>query len=609
MKSKLFLLSILVYLSACVQAMTVSGVVSDDAGPLPGVQIFVVGTKKGTITDIDGEYSIEVEKGQVLKFTFLGYTTKTVKVSTSVVNVKLEAERRELDEMVIVSAEYRNVESSKRTASVAHFVPPFGYTHKPNAISPSDYESAEEYKSFVDNGFKSPSKDPLSTFSIDVDAASYSNMRRMINQGYMPNMDAIRTEEMVNYFDYDYAQPKGNDPVKVSAEIGQCPWNKKHRLVKLGLKAKEIDKELLPASNLVFLIDVSGSMGGATRIDLVKSSMRLLLNNLRDIDNVSVVTYASGVNVRLESTSGADKAKIKSVIDGLVASGATSGGEAIQLAYVQAKKNFKKDGNNRIILCTDGDFNIGPSSPEELTKLIEKERNSGVYLSILGYGMGNYKDNKMQALAQAGNGNHAYIDNIQEANKVLVKEFGSTMYTIAKDVKLQVEFNPAKVKAYRLIGYETRLLEAEDFNDDKKDAGEMGVGHTVTAMYEVVPVGVDSKVFDVDPLKYQKQIANTYNNKSGELLTVKMRYKDIDSSKSKMLEQAIVDEGGNSVSSDFNFAASVVMCSQLLRDSAYKGDASYDDVIKLARSSLGKDKDGYRSEFVRLVESMKGLAE
>lgn len=602
MKAKLLLLVFsLLCISMAAQTMKVTGTVADEQGdPIIGVTVAIEGTSVGTITDMNGKYTIDVEKGKVLVFSYVGLKTKKVKVNKPIIDVVLEDDDARLEEVVVMG--YGTQKKMALTGSVSHVV------NSPSGYYSYDQQNNEEYESFSDNSFKSPLKDALSTFSIDVDVASYSNMRRMINQGRMPNMDAVRTEELINYFDYDYPQPTGNDPVRVTAEIDDCPWNKQHRLVKLGLKAKEMDKDNLPPSNLVFLIDVSGSMSGATRIDLVKSSMKLLVNNLRETDNVSIVTYANGVDVRLESTSGKEKSKIIGVIDGLIASGGTSGGRGIQLAYEQAKKNFRKDGNNRIILCTDGDFNIGPSNPDELKKLIEKERNSGVYLSILGYGMGNYKDNRMQALSQAGNGNHAYIDNIQEANKVLVKEFGSTMHTIAKDVKLQLEFNPAKVQAYRLIGYETRLLAAEDFNDDKKDAGEMGVGHTVTAMYEIVPVGVKSNVYDVNPLKYQKQQKKAEENGMPDLFTVKMRYKNPDSNKSQLFEQAIVDKGGNNVSSDFNFAASVVMCSQLLRDSQYKGDTTYDDVIKLAKSSLGNDKDGYRSEFVRLMEVVKGLS-
>ncbi|NDV78252.1 VWA domain-containing protein [Dysgonomonas sp. 511] len=473
----------------------------------------------------------------------------------------------------------------------------------------------EEYASYTENKFRMAKEEPLSTFSVDVDAASYSNFRRFVNRGDLPRKDAIRIEEMVNYFSYNYSEPEGKDPVKISTEVGTCPWNEQHRLVKIGLKARNVPSANLPASNFVFLIDVSGSMYGATRLELVKTSLKMLVNNLREEDRVAIVVYAGNAGEVLPSTSGADKQKIKESLANLTAGGSTAGGAGIQLAYKIARKNFIKGGNNRIILCTDGDFNVGVSSNNGLKTLIEEERKSGVFLSILGYGMGNYKDSKMQTLAQAGNGNHAYIDNLQEANKVLVNEFGSTMYTVAKDVKLQIEFNPTKVQAYRLVGYESRLLNKEDFNDDTKDAGEMGAGHTVTAFYEVVPVGVKSNMIgNVDPLKYQNEDQPTSNRKIGksllpDLLTVKVRYKQPDRNKSKKMEVTLVDNNRNDVSDDFRFAASVAMFSQLIKESDYKGNATYDKAIALARSGTGNDKQGYRREFIRLMESVRGMAD
>ena len=435
-------------------------------------------------------------------------------------------------------------------------------------------------------------------------------MRRFINQGQLPPKDAIRTEELVNYFSYDYAKPTGVDPVRITTEVGVCPWNEKHRLVRIGLKAKEIPTANLPESNLVFLIDVSGSMFGPTRLDLVKSSLKLLVNNLREKDKVAIVVYAGSAGEKLPSTSGSDKQKIREALDELQAGGSTAGGEGIRLAYKIARKNFIKGGNNRVILCTDGDFNVGVSSKEGLESLIEEERKSGVFLTVLGYGMGNYKDNKMQALAEKGNGNHAYIDNIQEANKVLVNEFGGTISTVAKDVKLQIEFNPAQVEAYRLIGYESRLLNKEDFNDDAKDAGEMGAGHVVTAFYEVVPVGVKSDYAGkVDDLKYQKvddKKQRVYTN-SDELLTVKLRYKQPDKDVSKKIELVVKDDKKNQVSPDFRFASAVAMYGQLLSDSDFKADASYEKVVALAKKGLNNDERGYRREFIRLVEAASGL--
>jgi Ca-activated chloride channel family protein len=438
-------------------------------------------------------------------------------------------------------------------------------------------------------------------------------MRRYINQGQLPPAEAIRTEELVNYFSYDYARPTGSDPVKISVETGKCPWNAEHRLVRIGLKAKEILGENLPASNLVFLIDVSGSMQGPNRLGLVKSSLKLLINNLREKDRVAIVVYAGSAGEVLPSTPGSDKQKIREVLDNLEAGGSTAGGAGIQLAYSIAAKNFIKKGNNRIILCTDGDFNVGVSSLEGLESLIEKEsKSSGVFFTVLGYGMGNYKDSKMQVLAEKGNGNHAYIDNLQEANRVLVSEFGGTVHTVAKDVKLQIEFNPEHVQAYRLIGYESRLLNDEDFNDDTKDAGEMGVGHNVTAFYEVVPTGIKfSGAGNIDPLKYQKNKKKdekkTEFTGSKELLTVKLRYKDPDGQTSEKIELAVTDDKADNVSTDFRFASAVAMFGQILTNSDFKGDATFDKVITLAKKALGNDKQGYRHEFVRLAESAKGL--
>jgi Ca-activated chloride channel family protein len=416
---------------------------------------------------------------------------------------------------------------------------------------------------------------------------------------------------LINYFSYNYPEPTSSDPVRISAEVGNCPWNNQNRLVKIGLKARNIAEDNLPASNFVFLIDVSGSMEGPTRLGLVKSSLKLLVNNLRDKDRVAIVVYAGAAGEVLSSTSGSDKQKIKEALENLSAGGSTAGGAGIQLAYKIAKKNFTEGGNNRIILCTDGDFNVGVSSEDGLQKLIEQERKSGVFLSILGYGMGNYKDKKMQVLAQTGNGNHAYIDNLQEANKVLVNEFGATMYTVAKDVKLQIEFNPAKVQAYRLVGYETRLLNKEDFNDDTKDAGEMGAGHTVTAFYEVIPVGVKSNLTgNVDPLKYQKETNTDPASYSlhPDLLTIKLRYKQPDGDTSKKIEVPLIDNNMDNVSDDFRFAAAVAMFGQVVKDSQYKGNGSYDKAIALAQKGFGSDSQGYRHEFVRLMETAKGLA-
>lgn len=585
------------------QSLTVTGTVTDENDqPLIGVNVSIEKSRKGTVTNEHGKYSIEAIQGDIIRFSYIGYKTQKVKANRKIIDVKLYPDNNLLmEECVITSDEVSNRAISSKQMAVRSLGMP--------ALIYDRYANREEYSHNAENRFKSPVKDPLSTFSIDVDAASYSNIRRFINQGEMPPKDAVRIEEMINYFNYNYPKPTGNDPVRITTEVGICPWNKTHRLVQIGLKAREIESKNLPASNFVFLIDVSGSMFGPTRLELVKSSLRLLVNNLREKDRVAIVTYCGDARVALPSTPGNEKQKIKDALETLTAGGSTAGGAGIKEAYRIAQKNFIAQGNNRIILCTDGDFNVGASSETELENLIESKRKSGIFLTVLGYGMGNYKDNKMQILAQKGNGNHAYIDNIQEANKVLVNEFGSTMYAVAKDVKLQVEFNPAKVQSYRLVGYETRILNNEDFNDDTKDAGEMGAGHTVTALYEIIPTGISGNIpGSIDPLKYQTETnINTQTNNSSELLTVKLRYKTPEEEKSKKIEKSVTDTDKDNVSPDFRFASAVAMFAQLLKDSDFKGEATYDKVIETANKGLSFDPEGYRAEFVRLVQSAKGL--
>ena len=435
-------------------------------------------------------------------------------------------------------------------------------------------------------------------------------MRRFLQNNQLPPAGAVRTEEMINYFNYQYPQPTGKYPFSINTEISNCPWNKENKLVLIGLQGKNISTENLPASNLVFLIDVSGSMMGENRLPLVKASMKMLTDQLREKDRISIVVYAGNAGLVLPPTSGADKIKIKTAIDALDAGGSTAGGEGIMLAYKTAQENFLKEGNNRIILCTDGDFNIGASSDDDMVRLVEKERNKGIYLTVLGYGMGNYKDSKMQLLADKGNGNHAYIDGINEAKKVLVNEFGSTLFTIAKDVKLQIEFNPEKVAGYRLIGYENRLLNKEDFNDDKKDAGELGSGHTVTALYEIIPAGVKSEFLkNVDPLKYQKPGKNAPSSFDGEILTVKFRYKAPDKNTSELIVHSVADKmvDIHNASDNFRFATAVADFAMLLRNSEYRGNSTYEDVINLAGSSLGIDAEDYRKEFISLVKRAREL--
>lgn len=585
------------------QSLTVTGTVTDENNrPLIGANVSIEKSRKGTVTNEHGKYSIEAIQGDIIRFSYIGYKTQKVKANRKIIDVKLYPDNNLLmEECVTTSDEVSNRAISSKQMAVRSLGMP--------ALIYDRYANREEYSHNAENRFKSPVKDPLSTFSIDVDAASYSNIRRFINQGEMPPKDAVRIEEMINYFNYNYPKPTGNDPVRITTEVGICPWNKTHRLVQIGLKAREIESQNLPASNFVFLIDVSGSMFGPTRLELVKSSLRLLVNNLREKDRVAIVTYCGDARVALPSTPGNERQKIKDALETLTAGGSTAGGAGIKEAYRIAQKNFIAQGNNRIILCTDGDFNVGASSETELENLIESKRKSGIFLTVLGYGMGNYKDNKMQILAQKGNGNHAYIDNIQEANKVLVNEFGSTMYAVAKDVKLQVEFNPAKVQSYRLVGYETRILNNEDFNDDTKDAGEMGAGHTVTALYEIIPTGISGNIpGSIDPLKYQTETnINTQTSNSSELLTVKLRYKTPEEEKSKKIEKSVTDMGKDNVSPDFRFASAVAMFAQLLKDSDFKGEATYDKVIETANKGLSFDPEGYRAEFVRLVQSAKGL--
>ena len=589
------------------QEMEVSGTVygKSDKQPIIGVIVQLKGTNKGVVTNVDGFYKITASKGQTLVFSFVGMKQKEVKIKSSKIDVYLEENEHLLEETVMVAVG-RQQKKLMVTGAVSSV-----YIRGAKPMYDMAVNS-EEYGSFSENRFQTATDQPLSTFSLDVDAASYSNVRRMINQGQLPPKDAVRVEEMINYFSYDYAQPKGEHPVNIITETSVCPWNTKHKLFRIGVKAKEIESEKLPASNFVFLIDVSGSMFDANKLPLVKSSLKLLVNNLREKDRVAIVVYAGAAGEILPSTSGADKQKIMDALESLQAGGSTAGGAGIKLAYSIAEKNFAKDGNNRVILCTDGDFNVGVSSSSGLESLIESKRKTGIYLTVLGYGMGNYKDDKLQILAQKGNGNHAYIDNIQEANKVLVNEFGSTMYTVAKDVKIQVEFNPAYVNAYRLVGYETRLLNKEDFNDDTKDAGELGAGHTVTALYEVIPVGVENSFGGVDKLKYQdnKKIANTApKSASNELLTVKLRYKKPNEDTSRKMEvPVLVSDFKQSASKDFNFASAVAMFGQLLRDSDFKGDGSYEKVIETARKGLDDDPNGYRHEFIRLADAVKQMA-
>jgi Ca-activated chloride channel family protein len=470
--------------------------------------------------------------------------------------------------------------------------------------------NTEAYSHIDENPFLEVARAPLSTFSIDVDTASYSNTRRFLKDGQLPPKDAVRIEELINYFSYDYPQPVGDAPFSVTAEISEAPWNPSHRLVHIGLQGKRIPTENLPPANLVFLLDVSGSMNEPLKLPLVKSAMKMLTEQLTARDRVAMVVYAGSSGLVLPPTSGERKGEILAAVDHLEAGGSTNGGQGIQLAYKLAQENFIKGGVNRVILATDGDFNVGVTSEGDLVRLIEEKRQGGVFLSVLGFGTGNVKDSTMEKLADKGNGNYAYIDSLGEARKVLGEQIGGTLFTIAKDVKIQVEFNPKQVAAYRLIGYENRLLRDQDFNDDTKDAGEIGAGHTVTALYEVVPYGQKFENPGVDPLKYQQPVKPSEMANSNELMTVKLRYKEPDRNESKLVSVGLADSRArlDTASENFKFASAVAAFGMLLRDSKYKADASYNKVLELARASVGADPQGYRSEFIQLVETARTLS-
>jgi len=610
-----------------VNTYTIEGKVLDEQGQeLIGANVLIKGTTLGNVTNINGHFSLaSPDSCATLVISYTGFEPIEVKAcSGKFEKYTLKSRSTTLDEVVVVSP--KREEKTERTASsvtgkakkdMAQNYMPASPSTMPRQPYPEPYPvdpDTEDYAAIQENRFQPALQIPLSTFSIDVDAAAYSNVRRFLNLGQMPPADAVRIEEMINYFDYDYPQPKGEHPFEVITELSECPWQPEHRLLHIGLQGKTVSTENLPASNLVFLIDVSGSMNAPNKLPLLQSAYKLLVDQLRPKDKVSIVVYAGAAGLVLSPTDGTDKIKIKEAIDKLSAGGSTAGGAGIELAYKTAREQFVKGGNNRVILATDGDFNVGASSDEAMVKLIEKERESGVFLTVLGFGMGNYKDSKMQQLADKGNGNHAYIDNMTEARKVLVSEFGGTLFTIAKDVKLQIEFNPAKVQAYRLIGYENRMLNKEDFNDDKKDAGELGSGHTVTALYEIIPVGVKSSfIATVDDLKYQKQEDDKKVTilPSNEIVNIKLRYKQPEGAKSQLIEKPVLDKPlkTGETTDNFGWSAAVAEFGMLLRKSELKGSATYAQALKLAKNAQGKDPNGYRREMIQLLEIARALAD
>jgi Ca-activated chloride channel family protein len=658
--------------AAHIATRAIRGRVTDGHGqPLPGVTVLLKGTTTGANTDAAGRYTLAHVPARrvVLVFSFVGYSMleRTVPTDTAAVNVVLNEDHKALNEVVVTG--YAPVQRTQITGSVSSIsaaapgraanvgdsraaqktkgvrqqrlrdmavsaTPVRGNIYAPAPdLSDLSGESApvaeivesksytlayparpeagagDTYAKLQENAFRPVAREPLSTFSLDVDNASYTNVRRFLTEGQLPPRDAVRAEEMLNYFHYQLPAPPATspDPVRISAELSDCPWALGHQLARIGMQAKNIATDRLPPANLVFLVDVSGSMGGDDRLPLVQAALRLLVRQLRPQDHVALVAYAGAAGLVLPPTPGSQPGTILEAIDRLAAGGSTAGGAGLRLAYGVAQQNFQKEGNNRVILATDGDFNVGESSDEAMEQLIVKQRETGVFLTVLGVGRGNLRDSRMELLADKGNGNYAYLDNLDEARRTLVAQFGGTLFTVAKDVKLQVEFNPARVASYRLIGYENRLLANEDFNNDRKDAGELGAGHTVTALYELVPANAANPL--VDNLKYQASPQPLPNNMASEVLTVKLRYKEPQGSKSKLLAQPLAGAAVPiaQASADQQFAAAVAEFGLLLRQSEQRGTATYASAAQLAESGRGPDAEGYRAELLRLLKLAEGL--
>ncbi|MEN8376309.1 MAG: von Willebrand factor type A domain-containing protein [Gemmatimonadota bacterium] len=610
--------------------VTITGTVKDvDTGsPLAGVQVFVQGTGIGTLSGAGGGYSLPLPDRftglQIeLRATLIGYATsaRTVDVAAGAGPVNFGLSRQAVGlEAIIVEGEaappLRRDQAAKQSSDLSRNAT-FSAPASPQALRlrgdgwrwapPKDREA---YAYIEENEFRSPGAHPLSTFGIDVDRASYANVRRfLLGESRLPPADAVRIEELVNYFPYAYAAPRKEVPFAVHTHVAPAPWAPAHRLLRIAMRGREFDEESRPPSNLVFLIDVSGSMQSPDKLPLLKQAFRMLVGQLGSADRVSIVVYAGAAGLVLPPTPGHRKDEILHAIDNLQAGGSTAGGAGIRLAYQVARKRHIDGGNNRVILATDGDFNVGASSDSEMVRLIEERRRQGTFLTVLGFGTGNLQDAKMEQIADHGNGNFAYIDSALEAKKVLVSEVGGTLHTIAKDVKIQVEFNPAVVRAYRLIGYENRMLAAEDFDDDDKDAGELGAGHTVTALYEVVPVGAKSDVEarEPGPLRYgATEEDGDLTPMSTELAFVKLRYKAPDGERSRLIEHPVANRTYRA-REDLRFAASVAAFGMLLRDSEHAGAATWDLVLDLARGATGDDEEGYRAEFVRMIEAAREL--
>jgi Ca-activated chloride channel homolog len=610
-KTMLFVALFLSLANLVLAQRTITGTVTDSENkePLVGATVVLKGTKIGTLTDVDGHYSLKISpksNAVTLVFAFTGYTNKEVAVGQSD-SIDIALEGGSLLQEIVVTGYAIQHKSLQVTGSVSTVTSSdmsrISSKKKPKKQEPI---GTEKYSHKAENDYKNPKKEPLSTFSIDVDKAAYANVRRYINDNAMPPKDAVRIEEMINYFDYKLPQPTTEHPVAVQSEVGICPWDKTHYLMKVDVQAVKKQYSEAPANNFVFLIDVSGSMSSPDKLGLLKDAFMVLVTNLRAKDYVSIVTYAGNAGLVLDATSGSEKETILEALNRLESGGSTAGGQGIELAYKVAEENFDKQGNNRVILATDGDFNVGVSSTEDLENLIVSKRENNIFLSVLGFGTGNINDEGMETLADKGNGNYFYIDNLKEANKVFDKELTGTILTVAKDVKFQIEFNPLAVESYRLVGYENRLLNDEDFNDDKKDAGEIGAGNSVTALYEIIPKGVsmtDSEDKRKDALRYQTTEMVAQNN-AKELAFVKMRYKKPLRFKSSLLSQSIDNQilSLEKTSDNFRFAAAVAAFGQVIKESSYKGDFDYRKIIDLAESAKGSDTEGYRQEFINLVE-------
>jgi Ca-activated chloride channel family protein len=634
---------------ALADTLTISGRVADTKGVgLPGVTVLIKGTALGVSTDQDGRYTlVGVPRKGKLIFSFVGYVTQEKPAPTNgqPLNVVLVEDLKSLNEVVVTGygasrhhsmtgnvsttapalqgrvagVQIRGAASSPRRAKSIRFGPPVvAYDQeelKDKAIAltyPARPEpgAGDTYAKVEENKFLAVAKEPLSTFSLDVDNASYTNVRRFLNESQLPPRDAVRVEEMLNYFHYQLPAPAAAspDPVRISAELSECPWAAGHQLARIGIQAKKVETASLPPANLVFLVDVSGSMDAPDRLPLVQAGLKLLVRQLRPQDHVALVAYAGAAGLVLPPTAGSRQADILEAIDRLQAGGSTAGGAGLRLAYSVAQQYVQKGGNNRVVLATDGDFNVGESSDAAMEQLIVQQRETGVFLTVLGVGRGNLRDSRMELLADKGNGNYAYLDNLDEARRTLVAQFGGTLFTVAKDVKLQVEFNPARVASYRLIGYENRLLANEDFNNERKDAGELGAGHTVMALYELVPVGSASPL--VDGLKYQPQATQMSTGSTTEVLTVKLRYKEPQGLRSKVLAQQLAGTATpiEQASADQQFAAAVAEFGQLLRQSEQCGTATWATAAHLAEAGRGPDAEGYRAELVRLVRLAQGLS-